>query len=158
MIVTDEYNDHYYTSSVPRIDPIEKELWIEWLLSKKYESRQGYDTLHRPNGGFCCLGVYCEEKKVPTAVRDGVVWYGLPGRDSKDYIPTDFGIAWADPDNVNCSFGPEFNGLVDAFSVTTQGLEDALGSPYRVGFTVASLNDSRQFTFSQIADIIRYFL
>jgi len=152
-----------YTSEHPRIDPTEKEFWIAWLLSEKYKDKQGYEALYtttRSGVGFCCLGVYCEEKKVPKSIVTATnIWYGNPGNDSKGYIPQGYQIPWDEGDeDIKYAYGSGFDGNSVIFELVEQGLDGLPVSNYPKPFTVATLNDSRQFTFAQMADVIRYFL
>lgn len=158
------FNDY-----VGRMDPVEKEVWIQALLTE-FAGKQGRMFLKTPEGKFCCLGVYCEIKGIPKfdAVKplvDGddmveglVTVYGANEmRASFTYIPHDYNIELTYPDD-EAPRGFEkfmFNGGSGLFGAWTQA-PDGLPDKW-VEHTLPSLNDDG-LTFPQIADVIRYIL
>lgn len=117
---------------------------------------QGFDSLTTVVRGVernCCLGVACE-----LALRDGVVdrqEYGNVFRYSTGYDDWSSGVLhyavaqWLGTDNEE-----EDPTLVENLPVPV----DEYGSGRYSKFYAAELNDSRAFSFSQIADLFeRYF-
>ncbi len=117
------------------------ELWVKALRSGEYEQGSGY---LQHNGKFCCLGVLCE-----TMINSGmpldrqyskltrVEHYGNVelGRDQCTTLPTEV-MEWSgwSLDRIN--------GVIQIGDIIT---------------TLPKLNDSGEFTFNQIADVIEYF-
>lgn len=167
-----------YASEQPRIDPSEKKRWVKALRSGSY--KQGYGELRTPStGGFCCLGVYCDIKEIPareaatktfasgTEMHLETTIYGEGDEASWSVIPGSYAIPFADPDlnkDAGCTPYYPLTGDQVIFISPSQGSQlFADGRPERgffelARYTLPSLNDSRQFTFDQIADIINYFL
>lgn len=158
-----------------RMDPTEKQEWIDALLSGDFE--QGKHVLNYINGGSCCLGVWCEVAKIPKEEAmelvpiNGVripmsVWrYGDMSSDGIDapytsatFIPRNYGIALYDTrSGMKVS---EFFGRDTLFHVDFQGPENFKLDDHRlrnIPINLPVLNDDG-FTFAQIADVIRYFL
>ena len=120
--------------------PEVKEEWVEALRSGEYEQTKGF--LHRLEAnddipvGYCCLGVLCD-----LAVKAGVVEN--------------------DPDGVVEYFGNEQAVLPRAVEIWA-GLdqEGKLPTPIVMGdneakaMSLVSLNDSYNYTFEQIADVV----
>jgi len=107
-----------------------KSLWLEALRSGKYE--QGVHTLNS-HGKFCCLGVLCE-----IAIDSGVV----DKQETDSYViydgyainlPSASVIVWAD-----------LPGKVPDPEVTVDGNL----------INLTTINDSGDYNFNQIADII----
>ena len=165
----------YEVFDVPRIDPDEKAFWLEHLLGD-YKDKQGKNALKTPDGKFCCLGVYCDAKEMPNEIKPGVYTFPETGdresvqmtyfstgqHSNSSIIPFDHAIPWADKDHdTGCfSYGPGFTGDEDLFIAKGQGdnRSDASGVfPRGERWSLPKLNDSG-FTFTQIADIINYFL
>lgn len=81
-------------------------------------------------------------------------------------IPTKYAIPYADPtfNDGKDHEQPAFTGDNDIFSCRAQGPRDRVAYldpafiAYRENYTLPQLNDSGEFTFAQIADIINYFL
>ena len=150
-------NTTYYISSIPRLDPARRNEWIDWLLSEKYQHRQGQGRLQPQPESFCCLGVYCEETNVPK-LKDTVDWtgshsdsgvlYGTNIGPSRSHIPEGFGIPYAQ--GIAHNGWPTFNGSEGVFSTLTR-------EGHMANYPLTQLNDDG-FTFAQIADVIRYFL
>lgn len=157
-----------------RIDPKAKEEWIEALLSEAYKDKQGKSVLATPDGNFCCLGVWCDLKDLPSQFRTKE--YPSPEGSGKyitdqvrtffnsyeeietgsagtiAYIPSDRGI----PTHFNDGFpGMPFTGGKVLWRSWTQ-YDDGTMGVYQP-FSLPHLNDNG-FTFAQIADVIRYFL
>jgi hypothetical protein len=120
-----------------------KALWLAALRSGEYAQTQG--TLHRLGqnydgrpAGYCCLGVLCD-----LAVKAGVT-KELPytsdrtsfGKDASDkesaFLPTSV-QGWAGLENSN----PE-----------------VIVSDEMVGYSLSFLNDSRHYTFAEIAEAV----
>jgi len=116
-----------------------KEKWVKALRSKKY--RQGGGYLHQ-NDSYCCLGVLCE-----IAVEEGII----KRKELDDYNPIEgavyeYGIAYYDsgiytlPKSVM-----EWAGLTSTSPrVVKEGQMRDL----------PALNDSGNYTFDDIADLI----
>lgn len=152
--------------SLGRMNPEEKERWIEALLSGKYE--QGTMMLKTPDGNFCCLGVKCEVDNVPSynakvADLDGnskpatyteVTHYGDEHYGSYTFLPHGHEITLYDERGAVLFY---HNGGSGLFRGWIQGSEDENEPARRETITLPLLNDSG-FTFAQIADVIRYFL
>jgi hypothetical protein len=109
-----------------------KRRWVEALRSGEYT--QGFNVLRNPDDTLCCLGVLCE-----LAVKDGIiaepVLQGdeyMYGREQAAASPPSIVSAWA--------------GVINDFYEVHDGS----------GFErqLASLNDSGEFTFEMIADLI----
>jgi hypothetical protein len=166
MTITSEISTRYYHSPIGRINPEEKTLWIEALLSGKYE--QGQFMLQTPDGKFCCLGVYCDLKEVPYEISRQNVQYA-PGQWAYTQIPT-YGMGFDKQfGSIPRGFGipyayieDQFHGSSTIFDCIIQGSEKRnpdgvvrAEAPHH--HTLQRLNDGG-FTFAQIADIINYFL
>lgn len=168
----------YYTSYIPRIDPEEKRLWLEALDSEQYKDKQGRGVLQTHEGRFCCLGVYCDVKDEIGQFSyahtyhhnfgpNTEITYIAYGDDTGNYsdfnwteIPAKYGIKWAEPGSEDHRrLGEVFTGSEELFRCYDQGSKALYGEWYStpVGYTLPGLNDT-DFTFSQIRDIINYFL
>lgn len=104
--------------------------WLDALRSGEYE--QGYNYLQR-DGKFCCLGVACEVFEVPKV-----------GEASSRAVFIADGTAFGTTSTVPVAVK------------RTLGLRDLRGT-FMAGSplsSLASMNDSTKFTFSEIADII----
>ena len=105
-----------------------KKLWVEALRSGKYE--QGMARLHRASGAFCCLGVLCDlavkAEVIPPPSR------AYCGAADEHYIYD--GSAAYLPDSV-----------ATWAALETQGVFTT---------TLVSYNDTRGYSFEQIANII----
>ena len=168
--MTDINTKFYYTSGIPRIDPDEKAFWIEKLLSEEFKDKQGYDRLETLDGNFCCLGVYCNAKGLDRKVgqedkfQTQTIYYGdaASGLDedySSQTLPKLAHIPFATNNSEPAYYSEVFKGGNDIFCVVQQGDRHGLvRSGQRKVWSLPMLNDSKQFTFAQIADIIRYFL
>lgn len=156
-----------------RLDPESKQEWLDALASDTYKDKQGRSLLATPDGKFCCLGVWCDLKDVPSKVTER----GYPGPDGEyvvgpvrtffnsdndysfgmsgsiSYIPFRHGIKTAS--NSGQTTEDAFNGGEVIWSSWTQS-EDGTKGVFQA-WTLPQLNDEG-LTFEQIADIIRYFL
>jgi hypothetical protein len=161
--------EKYYTSDIPRLRPDLKEIWLIALGSEEYKGKQAKGVLKDSRGGgFCCLGVYCEITGVPQISENNRVYAGgdivpIPtvyfGTSSPSWssIPVGYEIPFETTSNAS------FSGDQTVFICRNQGSRD--WGVHNIGpypsvinkYTLPSLNDDG-FTFSQIADIIRYFL
>jgi hypothetical protein len=114
-----------------------KQQWIDALRSGKYQQAK-----HKLKGedGFCCLGVLCDV-----------------------YDPNSWGRLEEIKDDV---FGYNFKGFSPALppDALCKGFPDENPTgmlPFRSRFerdlSLTILNDSGEFTFDQIADVIQYF-
>ncbi len=142
-------NNFYYYSDIDRIDPEFKAKWTAALRSGEYE--QGYGALHTLTNEFCCLGVVCDLLELPKEVvtRDSKEVYQyavnetstLGHRKSIWFIPGD-------------AF-PDYSGFTgqEVLFTCQQPLDHS-----QVDWSPTILNDVAKLTFSQIADIIDYFL
>ena len=123
------------------------ELWVKALRSGEYEQGRGY---LQHDGKFCCLGVLCEvmiDSDMPldrqghyniiNGEKHKIMHYGSVelGRDQSATLPIEV-MKWSDWSlssiNGAIRFGDEIT-------------------------TLTALNDSGEFTFNQIADVIEYF-
>jgi hypothetical protein len=109
--------------------------WIAALRSGKYE--QGYKRLNRDNK-FCCLGVLCDilkdEIDLTVSVERGITHYNSNG----SVLPN----ALLNYANLN-----SYMGYISSFS----GDENTYCPE---GLTLSHLNDSENYNFSKIADVI----
>ena len=108
--------------------------WVAALRSVEF--KQAYGTLGGPDMGYCCLGVACVVYERETGKK-------LPKEVGGSYAEGDLcGGAWADVRHwVGLDDGcGGFRFVVAAGDAFDDGL--------------ANLNDSREFGFDQIADII----
>lgn len=122
-----------------RMNPEIKKLWVDALRSGEYEQARGtLCIVYGEKSSYCCLGVLCE-----LAFKEGVVkhvayreWQGV----ENNYVQekTYDGSAGALPYNVR----------VWAGSIQPS---PCIFSRYT---TVAELNDSGDYTFSEIANLI----
>lgn len=134
----------------PKLKPAIKARWVAALRSGKYI--QGRGALHSTAPDrFCCLGVLCE-----LAVADGVVtpspegdmveYVGLTGTDRNSAVPPSPVITWAYE-------------VQPAYSVEWDLLPTALANELPPdGTYLPSLNDSGNYTFGQIADLIEEYM
>lgn len=134
-----------------KMDPIYKEQWCQALESGEYEQTKG--ALKKRTGlstdeeekcfGFCCLGVLAEIVKDEIS---GAYW-------APDPIDIDGQYEFVGPNDSEGGVLPlDVRNLV--------GLEDAnpmvnAFTPDQTGESLAGLNDSGKYTFTQIAAIIR---
>lgn len=169
--VAEIFNGAYYTTWDWRLDQELRDRWIDALLDG--ERKQGRKMLVTPSGGFCCLVVLCDIEAVPYVLvpkehedASGNLLQNIQiriygGGDAPlvdgtySYLPFDYA-----PDLFN-SKGEKvcgFAGTEAVLSVKPQGLEGLpLWDDRCKGYSLADLND-QGFTFTQIADVIRYFL
>lgn len=120
-----------------KLKPAIKKLWCDALNSGTYD--QGFYNL-QANGKFCCLGVLCELActAMPDVIKKenyhgGVVLY----RGSDTVLPGKV-IKWAFEENSNI-----------------KGANAGLLNEPEYGFSsLLCLNDSSDFSFKQIAEII----
>lgn len=169
--VSEKKNDNIpfqcYESIIPRIDPDEKKLWTDALISEEYRDKQGQNMLKTPDGNFCCLGVYCEAKGVPNHqvlgkhrnafgvyLTEDIATYGSDPNDTSNVtIPEPDGIPFVIDEEPSCIVWNRFTGDETIFSCYSP--DD--GKKYT--WTLPGLNDSAAgFTFVHIRDIINYFL
>lgn len=129
--------------------PESKRLVLEALRSDEYG--QAKNALHVPGEGYCCLGVVCEVaikagvevRKAEVLGSDGEVWTLYDGERS---LPPDSVMEWA--------FGPQhaesrLSVLIDSEPDLDDGDDDDT-----VEVELVELNDSRGWSFEQIADAI----
>lgn len=118
-----------------------KKKWVKALRSGEY--RQTTSVLRNEWNEFCCLGVLCD-----LAVEDG---------QDVDFVGIDSDGCWEGhynnqtelPDTVVMSWA-ELNG----FKIEVTNSSGLIHEQYNL----YDLNDSGEFTFDQIADLIEYFL
>lgn len=170
-------------SDIPRIDPVEKDFWLDQLASETFKDKQGKNALQTPDGNFCCLGVYCEAKDMPkstfpdmytvpdiapdtvtgvgtvrTRVKVELVHYGDGEKEDRQMatIPDGHHIPWAEGDmKGRFAWGSGFTGDEDLFLCQEQKSDGSLQLVKT--WSLPRLNDEG-FTFDQIADVIRYCL
>jgi len=131
----------------PPMDPQIKARWVQWLRDNV--DKQGVGTLN-DSGKFCCLGGLCE-----LALQDGIVDFYPNGRDSA------YGPVGTDPtDPATSGWGEtllpqvvsEWAGLgTDENPIVMAAFEDG-DEPQKVSMT--TLNDTWEYNFNQIADLI----
>jgi hypothetical protein len=136
------------------MNPEFKTQWIAALRSGEYT--QGHGTLQTHDNEFCCLGVLCDLY----AKDGGGEWERRDSPGSNSHIfrmdhngDDDYGHQSRHylPSNLR-----EVAGLPDEFGGSGRlvGLYDLEGCEV----VLSDLNDSKEFTFDQIADVIDYFL
>ena len=157
-----------------RLDPQAKTEWLDALESDTYKDKQGKSVLVTPEGNFCCLGVWCDLKEIPSKVEEKEIPAGESGKyitaqvrtfysSERDmefgmngtvaYIPFLAGIRTENEWGLTPS--PTFTGGEILFTCWTQ--DDNGNKAHFQAYNLPHLNDNG-FTFSQIADIIRYCL
>lgn len=163
---------NFIIHDIPRLDPAEKAFWLALLESDEYKGKQGKNALQTPDGKFCCLGVYCDGRKLPQTIKQSsytvpdspdrerimadMVHYGDGEHFEVSIIPQSYAIPWIEKQPDYCfSYGRGFTGDEDLFSCKGQDGKDVM--PYGTSWCLPRLNDSG-FTFVQIRDIINYFL
>lgn len=181
MTVTQENEISYkfYESIIGRLEPKTKAQWVAALRSGKYP--QGMKMLQTPEGGFCCLGVYCEVTGIPSAMKDrkieeivdspsgpveidvvkSVRVYGTEGDElggSFLALPSGYRPSLTNPGEEMSKDQHAFKGTEIVFETRMQGPDQEPYFSFYENFTLPGLNDSGQFNFNQIADIIDYFL
>lgn len=115
--------------------------WADALESGKY--KQGKFLLNSPEG-FCCLGVLCE-----IAVEDGVVEKIDP--DGSGYTRYH---APGNPNNYDTAFLPD--AVVEWAGVGHSNIAFDVDLEGSGGWVTASgLNDTYNYTFAEIAELIR---
>lgn len=135
----------WHEAQPPRIDPLEKEKWIEALLSGEYEQCPG---ALQAEGKYCCLGV-----KFNLSVIEHPNSYRWRIYNTYDAVDVD---GSADNAILPPLYAKEL-GLARDGVFVRWGVSDSGSEAYMGVETLADLNDNG-FTFSQIADVIRYFL
>lgn len=128
------------------------------LRSGKYT--QGPEVLHHEtNNTYCCLGVVCDrlttEGKLQTAsveapgsvLPGNVTGYGLGENREENYPYRKSG--WT-------SVLPDFVVFPEGMGIRESSTGVLPYQPFMVGMSLAELNDSGQFTFAMIADILEY--
>jgi hypothetical protein len=138
-----------------KLKPEIKKLWTEELRSGKYKQQSGYLNVKYPDGtvGHCCLGVLCE-----LAVKAGVVIKSHPI--VEDHPNFDEYYRFGAPGQLDPSAAILPQEVVDwAFVEADQTTRDPVvldasdpGPSYTS--TLAAVNDSGNYSFDQIADII----
>lgn len=133
-----------------KMNPEIKTLWLSALRSGEYEQTTG--VLHRGAAddsdapGFCCLGVLCD-----LAVKNGVIPEPT-FRDDKNALSygtrPQCGIEGCE-ECMNGSIG-----LLPTEVREWAGMADASGNLPEKNTTLAELNDSGDYDFAGIADII----
>lgn len=124
---------------IKKMDPKIKAAWVQALRSGDYQ--QTFGQLQRVANadesrplGFCCLGVLCE-----LAVAAGVInRYGNPYSSGVEY---------------GMEYTRSSGGLVSAVTKWAN-LNSTVVIIDGEGRSLASINDGRDFTFAQIADLI----
>lgn len=130
---------------------INKEQFDEWLDAlRSGDFKQGYQCLKRMDGGeqsHCCLGVLCEVMEYEQIVGTNYVTYLYDGKEASETLPigngTDFSTVGFLPKCYNWS------------SEQQQKFDKVSKSGSSVSLT--ELNDSGEFTFKEIAEIIESF-
>lgn len=135
--------------TAPRMDPAVKAQWLTALRSGEYKQTGGTlkgrtlddDGYATGPVGFCCLGVLCD-----VVAPDGF----------DEYLPDRFRYLYGD--EIETAGLPE--GMSDRINMDSMGnigtIQDQDGD-YRA-VALYRLNDTDLFTFSQIADVVEYFL
>lgn len=133
--------EHLYVAAGKNTE-LNKEVKAQWLKAlRSGEYPQDYLRLRTPNG-FCCLGVLADLY----GKAHGIQW---EEKVELKKVVYQFESAGGYPSADVCKW---VNGL--SWDSTIEGLKDRADD--RVSLT--DLNDSGQFNFSQIADVIEHFL
>ncbi len=134
---------------------MKKELAEEWAAAlKSGEYQQGTGGLRPELDKYCCLGVLCDLyiKNNPGKAQ----WLELPCSNSKCFSVTTMEQASDTPTRTVL----EWAGLFDRNPTLTKDIGKFKGGEFKgepitlVLSTLAQLNDSGEFNFNQIADII----
>lgn len=145
-----------------KLKPKVKALWLEALRSGVYEQTNMY--LSR-NGKYCCLGVLCElavAGDVATRIGDNTVTYvGIASVDASSKILPNSVTTWAGLLSEN----PTIYIYADDIPEDRIGTFATLSRPRLTddgktfyATTLAELNDTYHFTFSEIADVVEKYL
>jgi hypothetical protein len=118
-----------------------KQKWVAALRNGEYEQTR---AVLRSNGGFCCLGVLCDLYAQET----GMKW--RPSEQSTCY--TLHGISTTLPIEVRAwaELADEYGAYVE---VETNE-DGATHPPYRTDVSLTQLNDTWDYDFEMIADVI----
>lgn len=132
------------------MNPEYKAKWVAALRSGKYE--QGRAALHKEGGGMCCLGVLCDVVKDEVGGR----WGEPSGRGGSA-----IGFLINDHTPPNYNYPPfavyALIGLTVADARVGRDISVAAKLPRNQEtrlYSLSVLNDSGDYTFAQIADII----
>lgn len=102
-----------------------KKKWLAKLRNKK--TKQSKDRLKDKNGGFCCLGVLCD----------------IYSKDKK--------VSWTKNDWILGEWASLPTAVVDWAGLPSNNPEVEMGDDFT---DLATLNDSGNYTFEDIAEII----
>lgn len=125
--------------------------WVAALRSGEYE--QGYHVLQNEEGRYCCLGVLCEIAvkhgviAEPTQVSDGAWNYDACDATPSTKVGEWAGFEWKTYDD---DIDPDGDG---GYQVTNPQVM-VEGSFGRISRDLAALNDSGNYDFNAIADLI----
>ena len=116
-----------------------KAKWVAALRSGQYEQAEG---VLRNDEGYCCLGVLCDLYAKETGMDwwDGGGEYAMHGNNNT--LPIEV-RAWA-------KLADEFGSYVE---IETDE-DGATHPPYRTDVSLTELNDTWNYDFKQIADVI----
>jgi hypothetical protein len=123
----------------------QKQSWIDALRSGKYTQGQGYLKI---DGRHCCLGVACE------------LFAAEAGAVPKDHIA--HGRQVTSFEKFDSGFGPRmmnFTGLTSLGDFwTNEAWKDSLPAHIYAKGDIATINDSGDYSFQDIANIIEAYL
>lgn len=132
--------------------PISKEQFVEWLDALRSDDfKQGYMSLSRMDDGeqsHCCLGVLCEVMGCEQIIGTNFTTYLHDGKEASETLPFGNGT-----DFSTVGYLPPYY----SWSVEQQ---QKFGKVFRLGgrtLTLTELNDSGEFAFKEIAEIIESF-
>lgn len=154
--------------------------WIKRLRSGKYTQTTG--ALHRvlgddPRGDrYCCLGILCEIAVEQEVVKvfdprpennDRELEYGTDEGYAVSGVPPESVLVWAEVPKRQVSgrsvelHNDEFHFTVEKDTPLHEKLKETLGlSAYRGDdpeYSLVEMNDSGEFTFEEIADVIEQY-
>lgn len=135
----EDMSDNMFAATVPNRENMNK--LADALVSGKYE--QGEGVLRTDKNTFCCLGVACDIS--------GLGEWTLELEDSHyEYV-----IGKDDGGVVESGASLFTDTMCHWLGVSTMGMFRILGDADNQNYTLTDLNDSGEFSFSMIADILR---
>ena len=133
---------------VRKLKPEIKQLWLAALRSGDYKQAQG--VLRNPSNAMCCLGVLCNlhaqaHPKIAAAQDDPTVYMGDSSLPPEDVMKWAFDVKDHDCINYHVEFRED-------------GIDDRGRTTHNGATTLVELNDSREYSFKQIANVIDKYL
>lgn len=133
---------------------ISKEKFAEWLDAlRSGDFKQGDSYLKRMNGGVmchCCLGVLCEVMGFEQIQGDNGTVFIYGGKEETEVLP--FGS-----DNFYSKNFKKNGALPNRDEWTPELVKKYSGKSFGYAPSLTELNDSGEFTFTEIAEIIEDF-